>query len=132
MNLRRVRSYHQLGLRIDLLGVRIGKERSAMTQYVSERDVRDIAEYTRIALSEDEVAQMTIDLNSIIESLRPITEYDLEGVEPTFHPIGTLSNVMREDIEVDGFTHEQALSNAPAQQDGCFLIPSILGEGGDR
>lgn len=103
-----------------------------MTQYVSERDVRDIAEYTRIALTEDEVAQMTIDLNDIIESLKPITEYDLEGVEPTFHPIGTLSNVMREDVEKPGFTHEQALSNAPAQQDGCFLIPSILGEGGDR
>lgn len=103
-----------------------------MTEYVSERDVRDIAEYTRIRLDEDEVAQMTVDLNSIIESLKPITEYDLEGVQPTFHPIGSLSNVMREDEEVPGFTHEQALANAPAQQDGCFLIPSILGEGGDR
>lgn len=103
-----------------------------MAEYVSERDVRDIAEYTRIALSEDEVAQMTIDLNEIIDSLKPITEYDLDGVEPTFHPIGTLSNVMREDVETPGFTHTQALENAPAQQDGSFLIPSILGEGGDR
>lgn len=103
-----------------------------MTEYVSERDVRDIAEYTRIFLDEDEVAQMTVDLNSIIDSLKPITEYDLEGVEPTFHPIGSLSNVMREDQEAPGFTHGQALANAPAQQDGCFLIPSILGEGGDR
>ena len=103
-----------------------------MPQHVTEKDVRDIAEYTRIHLDEDEIAQMTIDLNEIIESLKPITEYDLEGVEPTFHPIGGLSNVMREDREVPSFTHEQALSNAPAKQDGCFLIPSILGEGGDR
>lgn len=103
-----------------------------MTEYVSERDVRDIAEYTRIFLEEDEVAPLTADLNAIIDSLKPITEYELEGVEPTFHPIGSLSNVMREDVEVPGFTHDQALSNAPSQQDGCFLIPSILGEGGDR
>ena len=103
-----------------------------MAQHVTERDVRDIAEYTRIRLDDDEVAQMTVDLNSIIDSLKPITEYDLEGVEPTFHPIGSLSNVMREDVEGKSFTHEEALSNAPAQQDGCFLIPSILGEGGDR
>ena len=101
-------------------------------RHVSEKDVRDIAEYTRIHLSDDEVVQMTIDLNDIIESLKPITEYNLEGVEPTFHPIGSLSNVMREDEERESFTHEEALSNAPAQQDGCFLIPSILGEGGDR
>ncbi len=103
-----------------------------MAQHVTERDVRDIAEYARIHLDPDEVVQMTVDLNDIIESLKPITEYDLEGVEPTFHPIGSLSNVMREDVEGVSFTHEEALSNAPAQQDGCFLIPSILGEGGDR
>ena len=63
-----------------------------MAQHVTERDVRGIAEYTRIHLDEDEVKQMTVDLNDIIESLKPITEYDLDGVEPTFHPIGSLSN----------------------------------------
>lgn len=103
-----------------------------MPQHVTEKDVRDIAEYTRIHLEEDEIAQMTIDLNEIIESLKPITEYDLEGVVPTFHPIGSLSNVMREDVEKESFTQAFALSNAPKQQDGCFLIPSILGEGGDQ
>ncbi|MGI6590581.1 MAG: Asp-tRNA(Asn)/Glu-tRNA(Gln) amidotransferase subunit GatC [Eggerthellaceae bacterium] len=100
-----------------------------MTQYVTEKDVRDIAEYARIGLADDELPQMTEDLNNIIESLKPITEYDLEGVKPTFHPIGSLSNVMREDREVPGFTQEEALSNAPKQQDGYFLIPSILGGG---
>ena len=70
------------------------------------------------------------DLNEIIESLKPITEYDLEGVPPTFHPIGGLSNVMREDVERPSFTQAEALVNAPKRQDGSFLIPSILG-GGD-
>lgn len=103
-----------------------------MTQYLTEKDVRDIAEYTRIGLTDDEVSQMTVDLNAIIDNLAPITEYDLDGIEPTFHPIGDLSNVMREDVERESFTQEVALENAPKQQDGSFLIPSILGEGGDR
>ena len=103
-----------------------------MTQHLGERDVRGIAEYVRIGLTDDEVGQMTVDLNAIIDSLAPITEYDLEGVVPTFHPIGSLSNVMREDVERPGFTQAEALANAPKQQDGSFLIPSILGEGGDR
>lgn len=101
-------------------------------QHLTESDVRDIAEYTRIGMTEDEVTAMTVDLNNIIDSLAPITEYDLDGVEPTFHPIGGLVNVMRDDVEAPGFTQEVALSNAPRQQDGSFLIPSILGEGGDR
>ena len=103
-----------------------------MTQHLTEKDVRDIAEYTRIGLTDDEVSQMAVDLNAIIDNLAPITEYDLDGIEPTFHPIGDLSNVMREDVERESFTQEVALENAPKQQDGSFLIPSILGEGGDR
>ncbi|MDR1421980.1 MAG: Asp-tRNA(Asn)/Glu-tRNA(Gln) amidotransferase subunit GatC [Coriobacteriales bacterium] len=101
--------------------------------YLTEKDVRGIATYARIGLSDAEVAAMTVDLNSIIENLKPITEYDLRGVEPTFHPIAGLSNVMREDRVRSGFTHDEALANAPAEQDGQFLVPSILGDaGGDR
>lgn len=102
-----------------------------MTQHLTEKDVRGIATYARIGLTDEEVTEMTVDLNSIIESLKPITEYDLEGVEPTFHPIGNLSNVMREDVEGESFTQEVALENAPKQQDDSFLIPAILG-GGDE
>ena len=99
-----------------------------MTQHLSEADVRGIAEYTRIGLDAEEV----VALNAIIDSLAPITEFDLDGVEPTFHPIGDLSNVMRDDEVRGSFTQEVALENAPKQEDGSFLIPSILGEGGDR
>lgn len=103
-----------------------------MAEHLSESDVRSIAEYVRIGMTDDEVAAMTVDLNNIIESLSPITEYDLEGVEPTFHPICGLVNVMCDDVEAPSFSQEVALENAPKQQDGSFLIPSILGEGGDR
>ena len=102
-----------------------------MTQHVTQADVRRIAEYARIGLADDELLQMTQDLNAIIESLKPITEYDLAGVEPTFHPIGDLSNIMREDVEQPGFTQEEALANAPEARDGSFVIPAILG-GGDN
>ena len=102
-----------------------------MTQYLTEREVRGIAEYARIGLSGEELSEMTVDLNNIIETLQSIKQLDLKGVEPTFHPIGSLSNVMHEDVETESFTQQVALENAPKQQDGSFLIPSILGEGGD-
>lgn len=99
---------------------------------LTEQDVRDIAEYARIGLTDDELSTMTVDLNNIIETLRPITEYELEGVEPTFHPIGSLSNVMREDEIGESFARDVVLSNSDSTSKGCFEIPSILGEGGDR
>ena len=98
---------------------------------LSEKDVRGIAEYAKIALTDDELTQMTSYLNDAVQMLEPVLQYDLPDVEPTFHPIGNLSNVMREDVEGESFTQEVALENAPKQQDGSFLIPAILG-GGDE
>lgn len=103
-----------------------------MADRLTESDVRNIAEYVRIGMTDNEISEMTVDLNNIIESLNPICEYDLEGVAPTFHPIGDLVNVMSEDEVGVSFTQKEALGNAPKQQDGAFLIPSILGDGGDR
>ena len=98
---------------------------------LSEKDVRGIAEYAKIALTDDELTQMTSYMNDAVQMLEPVLQYDLPDVEPTFHPIGSLSNVMGEDVETESFTQQVALENAPKQQDGSFLIPSILGEGGD-
>lgn len=107
------------------------KGTNTVTQHLSEQDVRDIASYTRIGLAEEEVAHMAADLNTIIDTLKPITEYDLEGVEPTFHPIAGLTNVMREDVIEAGLSQEEALENAPQSKEGNFLIPAIL-DGGDQ
>jgi len=100
--------------------------------YLTDEDVRSIAAYTRIALADDEVADLTADLNAIIESLKPITEYELTGVEPTYHPIAGLTNVMREDHIEAGLSHDVALSLVSAKENGQYRIPSILGESGSR
>ena len=109
----------------------VAEQKAAVAEPLTQADVRAIAEYVRIALDDAEIAAMTRDLNATITTtLAAIGEYDLTGVEPTFHPIGGLVNVVREDVEVPGFTQEVALANAPRQQDGAFLIPAILSDGG--
>ncbi len=100
--------------------------------HVTAQEVREIASCSRIFLSDDKVEEMTRDLNDIIDSLNPITQCHLEGVEPTFHPIAGRCNIMREDKEEPGFTQEEALANAPSTLDGQFKIPPILGNGGNR
>ena len=103
-----------------------------MTQHVSEKDVRAIAEYARIGLTDEELPAMTEDLNAIIESLKPITEYDLEGVEPTFHPVGDLSNVMREDVADNWGQSQSLLKNAPEAARGFIKVPAIIDESEDN
>lgn len=103
---------------------------------LTTEDVAGIADYARIALSGEELEEMTRYMNEAIELLEPIREYDLDGVEPTFHPIGDLSNVMGaddEDASGRALDIATALSNAGSTSERYFRVPSILGdEGGDR
>lgn len=101
---------------------------------LTETDVRGIADYARIALEGEELAEMTSYLNDAVDMLAPVLEYDLPDVEPTFHPIGDLANVMREDEELGqrDLPLEVALENAGSRRDRYFRVPSILGEGGER
>ena len=99
---------------------------------LTENDVRGIADYARIALTEEELAEMTTYLNDAVENvLAPIRAYDLAGVEPVFHPIGDLSNVMRADEPTPGLPLEVALENAGQTEGRYFRVPAILGNGGE-
>ena len=98
---------------------------------LTREDVAGIADYARIALTEDELTEMTAYMNEAVALLQPIREYDLEGVEPTFHPIGDLSNVMGADVvddSVRALPIDEALKNAPSAHDRYFRVPSILGD----
>lgn len=99
---------------------------------LTQQEVRGIAEYARIALTDDELVEMTGYLNDAVENvLSPIRSYELAGVEPVFHPIGDLSNVMREDVPAQGLPLEAALRNAGQTEGRCFRVPAILGNGGE-
>ena len=98
---------------------------------LSEKDVRGIAGYAKIALTDDELTEMTAYMNNAVSILEPILQYDLPDVEPTFHPIGSLSNVMGDD-ELEparDLPLDVALENAGSARDRYFRVPSILGEG---
>ena len=98
---------------------------------LSEKDVRGIAEYAKIALTDDELTEMTAYMNNAVSILEPILQYDLPDVEPTFHPIGSLSNVMGDD-ELEparDLPLDVTLENAGSARDRYFRVPSILGEG---
>ena len=103
---------------------------------LTTEDVAGIADYARIALTPDELQEMTTYMNEAVALLEPIREYDLDGVEPTFHPIGDLSNVMGADVADTtdrALDIDTALSNAGSARDRYFRVPSILGDdGGDR
>lgn len=81
----------------------------------------------RIQLSDDEVTQLTGQLDAIVDNIAKVSEVATPEVPATSHPIA-LTNVFRPDEVGQTLTHEQVLQNAPDAADGRFRVTAILGE----
>ena len=93
-------------------------------------DVAGIAAYARIALTDAELDEMIAYLNDAVTLLDPLLGYELDDVVATFHPLGNLTNVVRDDVPTPGLSLAEALANAASTQDDTFRVPAILADGG--
>lgn len=97
---------------------------------LSEQDVRHVAMLARLGLTDAEIETMRLDLNSILGYIDDIQRLDLASVPPMAHAINVV-NVTRPDVARPSFPQEVAIANAPASENGAFVIPQIVGGGDD-
>jgi aspartyl-tRNA(Asn)/glutamyl-tRNA(Gln) amidotransferase subunit C len=88
-----------------------------------------IAVLARLALSDDEIASMTRDLEQMLDYVATLEGLDTEGVPPTAHGF-ELATPLRPDQPVAPLDPELAVANAPAREGTAFLVPKMLEEGG--
>jgi aspartyl-tRNA(Asn)/glutamyl-tRNA(Gln) amidotransferase subunit C len=96
---------------------------------IDRKTVDHVARLARLDLSEDERSRMSEELSAILEHAEKIQELDLDGLEPTAHPL-PLRNHTRPDSVGECLTQEQALANAPKVEDGRFWVPRIVEDAG--
>jgi len=94
---------------------------------ISRDEVAHLARLARLALDDEELDRFGSQLDVILGAVSRIRELDTADVPPTSHAL-PLTNVTRPDELRPGLTQEQALSGAPAAEDGRFRVPRILGE----
>jgi aspartyl-tRNA(Asn)/glutamyl-tRNA(Gln) amidotransferase subunit C len=98
-----------------------------MSDRLSHTDVEHVANLARLALSAEEIEQFTEQLAVILDHAEDVAALNLDGVEPTAHPL-PLVNVLRPDEVRPCLDRDEVLSQAPAAEDGRFRVPRILGE----
>ncbi|MCC2309851.1 Asp-tRNA(Asn)/Glu-tRNA(Gln) amidotransferase subunit GatC [Cellulomonas chengniuliangii] len=94
---------------------------------LSRDEVARVAALARIDLTPTELDRLAGELDVIVESVARVSEVATPDVPATSHPL-PMTNVFRSDVPEQPLTQEQALSGAPASEDGKFLVPQILGE----
>jgi len=94
---------------------------------LTRADVEHVAKLARLALSDEEIEQFTVQLGAILEHAADVAALDTSDVPPTSHPI-PLSNVLRPDERAATLERDAVMAMAPAEEDGRFRVPRILGE----
>jgi aspartyl-tRNA(Asn)/glutamyl-tRNA(Gln) amidotransferase subunit C len=92
---------------------------------VDAATVRRIAHLARIAVAEDEVEHLRGELNAILAFVEQLSEVDVEGVEPMTSVI-PMEMKKRPDEVTDGGIPDDILKNAPATEDGFFVVPKVV------
>ncbi len=102
------------------LGVDAGKARPQRKKPAMA--VKQVAALAQLALTEEEEARMGEELSGILSFAEALQSVDLTGVEATAH-LGGATNVLRPDEPSPSFDREKLLRGAPAQLNGCFVVP---------
>ena len=94
---------------------------------LSRDQVRHVAMLARLGLEPGDEDFYAGQLSGILEHIDRLQQVDTDDIPPTAQVVEVL-NQLREDEPRPGLTQEEALSNAPAAQDGFFRVPSIQEE----
>jgi aspartyl-tRNA(Asn)/glutamyl-tRNA(Gln) amidotransferase subunit C len=91
----------------------------------SDLDVAYVARLARLNLTGKETKLFQKQLGDVLKYAEKLREVDVSNVEAAAHAF-PIFNVFREDAPQDWFAAQQALSNAPRQAKGLFIVPKVV------
>lgn len=99
---------------------------------ITENQVAYVAHLARLDLDRDEDADQNLlekfagQIENILGYMDILNQVDTKDVLPTTHAI-QMTNAFREDMPAAHLDRDLSLQNAPEQDDGCFIVPKIIG-----
>jgi aspartyl-tRNA(Asn)/glutamyl-tRNA(Gln) amidotransferase subunit C len=92
---------------------------------ITQNDVLHVANLARLDMDEGAVETFADQIGAILDYVDTLNEVDTTGVRPTSHA-AALTNAFREDEPAGHLGNGAALANAPAAEDGHFLVPRVV------
>lgn len=92
---------------------------------IASSDIAKLAHLARIAVSDDEVGQVTERISDVLALVDQLQAVDTEGVKPMAHPLDATQRLRADQVtEPNERDHFQAI--APATEDGLYLVPRVI------
>lgn len=92
---------------------------------LTPEEVKKIAFLARLAIKEENIAQYSEDLSGILDLVDQMDAANTENIEPMAHPQDAMQR-LRDDAVTEIDQREKLMENAPATENGLFLVPKVL------
>lgn len=92
-------------------------------------DISRIAHLARLELSPSDSEKMLSQINGFFGIVEKMQAIDTDGVEPLFHPVSAIEDItlrLRDDIASEPGNRSGNMQNAPAAEEGLFLVPKVI------
>jgi aspartyl-tRNA(Asn)/glutamyl-tRNA(Gln) amidotransferase subunit C len=93
---------------------------------LNRRDIDNIAQLARLALTEAEVPVLLTSLSRIMGLIGELDRADTGQIEPMAHPLPGQRQRLRADAVTESDRHELYQANAPAVEAGLYLVPRVI------
>ena len=96
---------------------------------LTSTDIDRIANLARLELSPNESERMLTQINGFFDLVEKMRSVDTAGLQPLAHPVACWQDVvlcLREDSVSELNQREANQRNAPAVEQGLFLVPKVI------
>jgi aspartyl-tRNA(Asn)/glutamyl-tRNA(Gln) amidotransferase subunit C len=92
---------------------------------LSDDQIRRLARLARIAIGEEEAAQVRDRLNRVLGLIDQLQSVDTAGIEPMSHCLDVVQP-LRPDAVTEADQRDRFQSDAPAVEGGLYLVPKVI------
>lgn len=96
---------------------------------LTSQDIDRLANLARLELSPERSERMLTQLNEFFGMVAQMQAVDTTGIEPLTHPVAVIQDVqlrLQEDVVRETDQRQAYLQNAPAAEQGLFLVPKVI------
>lgn len=92
---------------------------------LDKEQVQHIATLARLQLADAEIADVVVKLSSIVDFVDQLQAAPTDDVLPMAHPLN-MSQRLRADEITESDQRDHMQRNAPAVEDGYYLVPRVI------
>lgn len=96
---------------------------------LSAADIDRLAHLSRLGLAAQERERLQLQLNDFFGIVEKMRAVDTTGIIPLAHPLDIMGDVglrLRDDVVSEPNQREANQRNAPALENGLFLVPRVI------